>query len=111
MRTREKLAIKKRTIKHWKRMIKAAEGFVVSFPGKYPAPFLMRDTIGEDWFSKYCDYCSIYKGVCRLCPLASTLPISVECCEGRWWSAACASNWKEWVIKAKEVLKYIEEKG
>jgi hypothetical protein len=102
---------KQKTIEHYERMIKWAEG---QDGEVMHALSTMRKTmtaeIGENWYGYNCDYCKIYgtnPPDCGDCPLS----LKQNCCGGLWDALIYSATWTEWIIAAKAVLEFIKENG
>jgi len=106
---------KKDTIKHYKRMIKWVKK---QSPDDSVNSNKMFREIGENWYSPSCSYCKKYLSSndkpatteCWRCELRST-SVPIRCCNGLWNYMEIACRWKEWILAAKKVLKYIKKYG
>ncbi len=92
----------KRSIKHWEGMIKWAKG---QEPLSQASPGVMKDAIGEDWYSDYCPLCMLYDENCNSCVLAKKYGM---CGDGAWLCVANAYNWNTWIEEAKVMLKQLK---
>jgi len=98
-------ALRKGTLSHYRRMIKYAKK---QDPNEEPDAKKMLSDIGEDWYAKHCPYCQTYYriGCPSTCPLCNN---RISCCGGLWTKMNQALTWAQWIIHAKEIVKFIKK--
>ena len=122
------------SIAHYKRMIK----WVKTQPATdKKREYIMEASINENWHGENCAYCEkhetsaankinttkLLRGVwplnskCDTCPLHShDVPFDDyenerDCCNGLWQEMHESKTWKEWLVYANKIVKYIKENG
>ena len=104
----EKQAIRK-SINHWKRMIKWVEKQDVTFKKLTPRMLDMSIKINESWCGDDCALCELYQPFCEECPLASEYGFcSSPDDRNAWKKTALAVTWRGWLYHAKRLLKQLE---
>lgn len=117
--------VKRRTLKHWRRMINAAKSFAEQEEALGVPPYRRRElpdsgkmlrVTAETWTGKYCDYCEKY--IHKMCPLRLNLLIRANqvcngcgCCDGRWSVLNESNTWREWIMRAERIYNFIKING
>lgn len=99
-----KLQALKKSIAHWKRMIKWASR---QEPTGGACAFKISEAIKEDWGDKYCALCAMFHtgiGQCIDCPVT---PACNSLCS-TWRTVAESNTWGEWVTAARFMLRDLE---
>lgn len=94
---------KRLALAHYDRMIAWAKKQDLK---ESPNMDIMYLKLGETWGGKYCNYCEKYIK-CLKCPLGKY----GSCCDFLYSEMNISITWKEWVINAKKVRKYIKDNG
>ena len=76
-----------------------------------PEEHLMRAGINENWYSRYCDLCLLFKCECGECPLGIKFGrcgnvISKN--KNAWNSLALSITWKQWLKWDKKLVKQLK---
>jgi hypothetical protein len=109
-----KEAIEK-SIEHWEKMIAFAETLPQE---ERPCYYKMLIGIGEDWHGGHCPLCEIFtvsidedgtrEVECTKCPL-NTGWKGCNQVDSPWKRVNNSLTWKEWLIRAKEMLAVLKE--
>ena len=112
MKRKSLIQLKKRTIKHYNKMLEEAN----KFPQKGMPNYL---ELSEDWGSNTCPFCNEFKAYncfndsCYRCPLCGTdklkLDPSYYCCNGLWEKMDNARTWKTWKKYAQLIIEMVEK--
>ena len=99
----------KKSIDHWKKMIKWAKKQV---PHEMVAHWKMKQSLKEAWFANDCWLCYVYldDDVCsNKCPLYKEYGrCGSDCSRNYWRKVVISSNWGNWVKNAKTFLKQLK---
>ena len=81
-------------------------------PDEMQSSYIMAQLLGETWYGESCAYCDEYwvedaEEPCENCPLYE----NDSCCDGLWFMMGASATWKDWIVAAKKVLKYIKKNG
>lgn len=105
----EGIALRK-SIRHWKRMLKWAKKQPKDNPCTCSG-LEMEDVIHEGWGGEYCPLCSLVSSGFR-CPDCVLERIGkCHCNESTspWKSVYHSDNWGEWVVAAEKMIAFMEE--